>query len=125
MRFSSDIVLDESELVADSLLTKLKQEVGSGVLQQDFFKEVASLKDSQLYQFLDRMPKGGLHHLHTGSTPSAEFYVSLTYQDSCYYDPEKKIFKVSTKPVSDPRFKKCNELRKEYSSPEDFDEMLV
>lgn len=71
------------------------------------------------------MPKGGLHHLHTGSTPSAEFYVSLTYDDRCYYDVDKKIFKVTTKAVTDPCFKKCIELRAEWSSPEEFDAMLL
>lgn len=111
--------------MADALLSRCKEQLGPKVLEEDFFEAVPTMKGSALFQLLDQMPKGGLHHLHTGSTPSAEFYVSLTYEESCFYDPLKKLFKVSFGPVADPGFRRCNDLRKEHSSPEEFDQMLV
>ncbi len=53
------------------------------------------MKDSQLYNILEKMPKGGLHHLHTTAAPSADFYVSLTYDDAVYFSEREMLFKVS------------------------------
>jgi hypothetical protein len=54
--------------------------------------------NSKLYQVLNKMPKGGLHHLHTTAAPSADYYVSLTYYDFVYFNERERLFKVA--PVS-------------------------
>jgi adenosine deaminase CECR1 len=128
MRFSADIQLTSDEKKVDTLLKVLGNQIKSETynpVNDEFFKVVHDLKKSKLYSCLDKMPKGGLHHLHTGSTPSAEFYVSLTYDQNCYYDLEKKIFKVSAQEVTEPQFTRCSELRAGWSSPEEFDAMLL
>ena len=52
-----------------------------------------------MYKIFDKMPKGGLHHLHTSAAPSVDSYIKLTYNDAAYFNEREKIFKVA--PVSD------------------------
>jgi len=53
------------------------------------------MRDSELYNILDKMPKGGLHHLHTTAAPSVDFYIQLTYNDFVYFNEREKLFKVA------------------------------
>jgi hypothetical protein len=56
------------------------------------------MRNSKLYEILDMMPKGALHHLHTSAAPSVDAYIKLTYEDSVYFNEREKLFKVA--PVS-------------------------
>lgn len=92
------------------------------------------MKTSQLYAVLDKMPKGGLHHLHTTATPQPEFYVSLTYNDYVYFNEREQLFKVAPvrrnqlicyqKGLDEDGFIKCTDMRNFWSSPEAYDEKL-
>ena len=53
------------------------------------------MKNSRLYEVLEKMPKGGLHHLHTTAAPSVAFYIKLTYNESVYFNEREKMFKVA------------------------------
>ena len=53
------------------------------------------MKNSKLYEVLNLMPKGGLHHLHTTAAPSVDFYLKLTYNESVYFNEREKMFKVA------------------------------
>ena len=109
------------------------------------------MRDSTLYKILDKMPKGGLHHLHTSAAPSVDCYIKLTYNEAVYFNEREKMFKVapvSTKsklfshllvlynqriyPVTkfeyslqkgldEDGYVKCTEMRKFHSTPEAYD----
>lgn len=53
------------------------------------------MKKSTLYEILDVMPKGGLHHLHTTAAPSVDCYVKLTYNEAVYFNERDRMFKVA------------------------------
>lgn len=79
------------------------------------------------------MPKGGLHHVHTTATPSIEFYIKLTYNDSVYFNEREKLFKVAPvillkfilfnvqKGCDEDGFIKCTEMRKFWTSANEYD----
>jgi hypothetical protein len=53
------------------------------------------IRYSDLYKVLDKMPKGGLLHLHTTAAPSVDFYIQLTYNESVYFNEREMLFKVA------------------------------
>lgn len=48
-----------------------------------------------MYEILDIMPKGAIHHLQTRSAPSSEFYINLTYNEYVYFSEREMLFKVA------------------------------
>ena len=66
------------------------------------------LLKSKLYEVLNLMPKGALHHIHSTAVPSADFYIKLTYNDFVYYNERERLFKVA--PVSEIQY--CNKMNK-------------
>lgn len=49
---------------------------------------------TQLYDVLSKMPKGGLHHVHTTAAPHVDVFVELTYEPETYYNEREGLFKV-------------------------------
>ena len=105
MHFSYDLeaTLTDEERIADSILAKHKKIEGLkddnfNIVLHDYFTHFDKLRNSNLYKIFDRMPKGGLHHVHTTAAPAVDLYVKLTYNDFVYFNEREKIFKVA--PVS-------------------------
>lgn len=104
MSFSYDLeaTLTDEERAAEGILAQwrkkeLKDDMYNIVIH-DYFENFDKLRNSKIYEILDKMPKGALHHLHTSAAPSADAYVKLTYNDYVYFNEREKVFKVA--PVS-------------------------
>lgn len=104
MSFSYDLeaTLTDEERAAEGILAQwrkkeLKDDMYNIVIH-DYFENFDKLRNSKIYEMLDKMPKGALHHLHTSAAPSADAYVKLTYNDYVYFNEREKVFKVA--PVS-------------------------
>lgn len=105
MHFSYDLEasLTDEERIADKILAKHKiidglKDDNFNIVVHDYFTHFDKLRNSKLYQIFDKMPKGGLHHVHTTAAPAVDLYVKLTYNDFVYFNEREKIFKVA--PVS-------------------------
>ena len=102
MHFSYDLeaTLTDEERIADTILAKYKKIEGLkddnfNIVIHDYFTHFDKMRNSKLYQIVDRMPKGGLHHVHTTAAPAVDLYVKLTYNDFVYFNEREKIFKVA------------------------------
>ena len=52
------------------------------------------VEKSKLYEIINKMPKGSIHHLHTSAAPPVEVYLKMTYDDMVYYNERDGIFRV-------------------------------
>lgn len=91
----------------------------------DFYEVKDKLMQTQLYQILCKMPKGGLHHVHTTAAPHVDVFIELTYDDVTYYNEREGLFKVFQNPVNkEDGFVQCNEMRSFYADPKEYDDIL-
>jgi hypothetical protein len=79
------------------------------------------VRNSKVYEILEKMPKGALHHLHTSAAPSVDMYVKLTYEEYVYFNERERLFKVAPNGLEEDGFIKCVDMRRFYSSPEAYD----
>lgn len=109
----SSLVLNEKEALLNGYIMKLKQhEIDQGVLDptkfipaHHFFEVLDKINDSELFQIIQKMPKGGVLHAHDTALCNLDFIVQLTYWDHLWQttDPESQRprFKFSrNKPVT-------------------------
>ena len=80
----------------------------------NFFDNFVQIKNSKLYEILDKMPKGGLLHLHSTAAPSIESYLKLTYEDFVYFNEREMRFKVCPNGLDDDGYIKCVDMRRFY-----------
>jgi hypothetical protein len=59
-----------------------------------FYDNKETMEGSQLFEVLNKMPKGGIHHIHTTAANTIESYLNLTYDDRVYFNLRERIFKV-------------------------------
>ncbi|KAM4618994.1 adenosine deaminase 2-A [Polymixia lowei] len=88
MQIGGNIILSEAEQRLDAHLSKLKEEE---MARADFppalhfFKARHLIRNSPVYDLLQKMPKGGLLHVHDFSMVDAEWLVrNVTYRPHCY-----------------------------------------
>ena len=62
-----------------------------------FFDNKAAFESSKIFEVLNKMPKGAIHHIHTSAANPVQSYVKLTYDDRVYYNNRDKLFKVYPK----------------------------
>ena len=127
--FSYDVLitLTEEEKSADEKLKKLRDIWASplyNVVLQDFHDMKAIIEASQFYDVLDKMPKGGLHHIHTTAAPHVEEYIKLTYDPVVAYNEREGMFKVLLGHEELDGYVKCVEIRNFYKDPNEYDEIL-
>lgn len=85
--FGSDIQLNENEQRANAIIMAAKEsEYANGISAPDtfhpsrhIFNTFTTIKQSQLFQIIQKMPKGGVLHAHGSALCSADYIVSLTY----------------------------------------------
>lgn len=99
MRFSYDLeaTFTDDERKADAKLKALYKELVTpydNVIIRDFFQNKDRVEKSKLFQVLNKMPKGAIHHIHTSAAMPVETYVKLTYEDIVYYNERERLFKV-------------------------------
>lgn len=85
--FGCDIQLNENEQHANTIIMAAKEaEYANGIFAPDtfhpsrhIFQTFATIKQSKLFQTIQKMPKGGVLHAHGSALCSADYIVSLTY----------------------------------------------
>ncbi|XP_031635591.1 adenosine deaminase 2-A-like [Contarinia nasturtii] len=85
--FAADIKLTDNEQLANKIIMKAKEdEFQAGLFQphqfnpaRHIFEALNDIKQSKLFQIIQKMPKGGILHAHTKALCSTSYVVSLTY----------------------------------------------
>lgn len=85
--FGSDIKLNENEQLANKIIMKLKEdELAIGridsyrfIPSRHIFEVLDQIKESKLFQIIQKMPKGGILHAHESALCTTDYIVSLTY----------------------------------------------
>lgn len=85
--FGMDTKLNEMEKLANNIIMNAKEaEYQTGFLHpylfnpsRHIFEVLGAIKQSKLFQIIQRMPKGGILHAHDMALCSTDFVVSLTY----------------------------------------------
>lgn len=85
--FGSEIILNEKEEVANKIIMAAKEdELNIGFEKphlfnpsRHIFEVLDVVKESKLFQIIQKMPKGGILHAHETAMCSADYVVSLTY----------------------------------------------
>ena len=78
----------------------------------NFFEHKKVMETCDLFNALNSMPKGAIHHLHTTAANPIEAYLKLTYDDRVYYNNKDKLFKVYPLHENVPEgYIKCTTLR--------------
>lgn len=85
--FGSDVRLNAKEQKVNEIIMAAKQtEYENGILapntfnpSRHIFETLATIKQSKLFQIIQRMPKGGILHAHDMALCSADYIVTLTY----------------------------------------------
>lgn len=85
--FGMDITLNDNEKLANGIIMNAKEaEYQTGFLNpysfnpsRHIFEVLDAIKQSKLFQIIQRMPKGGILHAHDTALCSTDFVVSLTY----------------------------------------------
>ena len=119
--------LTEVEKRANEKLTKLRSLLATplhNVVLQDFYEMKPKIMEHELYELLDKMPKGALHHLHTTASPSVEEYIKLTYENEVAFNEREGLFKVLLGKEQVDGYLKCKEVRGFYKTNEEYDNIL-
>lgn len=86
--FGMDIKLNEKEFIANRIIMKAKRkEVSIGSQDPDsfnpsrhIFEVMEKIKQSKLFKIIQKMPKGGILHIHNSAMCSTDYVVSLTHR---------------------------------------------
>lgn len=86
--FGMDIKLNEKEFIANKIIMIAKsEEISIGFQDPDLFNPsrhifdiMEKIKQSKLFKIIQRMPKGGILHIHNSAMCSIDFVVSLTHE---------------------------------------------
>lgn len=92
MMLGSDVVLSDSEIVANDILMDLKtKELDFGFehpkifnMSKHFFEYKDKVKDTALFKLIQMMPKGAVLHAHDTGLLSPDYVMKLTYEDDLY-----------------------------------------
>ena len=65
------------------------------IILKNFYDTKPIVEKSKLYEVLEKMPKGAIHHLHTTASPPLQTYLDFILNDPmCFYNDREKILKV-------------------------------
>lgn len=130
MHFSYDLEASFSadERKAAAILQKYCDELANpdfNVAIRDFYANRKTVENSKLFEILNKMPKGAVHHIHTSAAPPVDVYLSLTYDPITYYNEREKIFKIFPKMTGvEDGYVSCVEMRNFMKDPKGFDTHL-
>lgn len=135
----ADVVLTEDEQKVNEYVMKLKKaELDAGFKSpinfapsQHFFKVLDQIKNSALFQLIQKMPKGGILHAHDTAIGSMEPVIKATYQKFLWQNgefdrpspPRFKFSKTKPEPLDEVEWRSVADVRKELGN-EGFDENL-
>ena len=103
MHFSYDLekTLTDKERRAAKVLEKFRDVVANrdkNLALRNFYENRKEVEDSKLFEILNKMPKGAIHHIHTTAGPPVDVYVEMTRDPMVFYNEREKLFKVFPKP---------------------------
>ncbi|XP_059048961.1 adenosine deaminase AGSA-like [Achroia grisella] len=92
MMLGSDIVLSDSEEKVNEIIIELKhRELDTGLLEpgqfnvsKHFFEYKETIKETNLFKIIKRMPKGAILHAHDIAILSPDYVLGLTYSEKLY-----------------------------------------
>ncbi|XP_040577454.1 adenosine deaminase 2-A [Lepeophtheirus salmonis] len=131
----ADIKLNEHEKVANSKLMKFKlQELEIGFQSpssynpsSSFFNRIQEIEESNVYKFIEKLPKGGVLHVHDISLAQASWVVqNITYEENLYASgyPSKPAFKWADYVTNSSHWILLSELRNKFTA-EKVDQWLM
>ena len=83
------------------------------------------VEKSKLYDIINKMPKGSIHHLHTSAAPPIEVYLKMTYDEMVYYNERDGLFKVFPNPAhAEDGYVQCVVMRNWSKDPAAYDTKL-
>lgn len=90
--FECDVELNEQEKLADTVIVAAKQKELNDGFEHPYrfnparhqFDALQDIRKSELFQIIQRMPKGGVLHAHDMALCSTDFLVSLTYYENLW-----------------------------------------
>jgi adenosine deaminase CECR1 len=111
-----EATLTDAERQANTKLQLMREQIANNHelnrAIHSFFDNKAAIEQSQLFEVLNKMPKGGLHHIHTSAANPVTAYVKLTYDDRVYYNNRDRLFKVYPKHENvEDGYIQCTQLR--------------
>lgn len=123
--YSLEKGLSDKERRAAKVLEKFRSQLDNrdfNAALRDFYEYRPQVEKSQLYEILDKMPKGGIHHIHTTASPPVDVYVELTHDPAVYYNNREGLFKIYPKGEvqRDDGYIRCTEYREFVKDPEEF-----
>lgn len=59
------------------------------VVIRDFWSTRKFVEKSPLFEVLNKMPKGAIHHIHTSAAPPVSAYLELTKNPIVYYNEKE------------------------------------
>ena len=102
----------------------------SGAMRKDvvirnFYENQSKVEGSKLFEALNKMPKGAIHHIHTSAAPPIETYMSLTYDPIVFYNEREKLFKIfPNDKFKEDGYVSCVEMRNFHKNPQAYDDYL-
>jgi hypothetical protein len=74
-----------------SLISQPKDDI----ILKNFYETKPIIEKSKLYEVLEKMPKGAIHHLHTTASPPIDTYLKFILNDpTCFYNDRERILKI-------------------------------
>jgi adenosine deaminase CECR1 len=91
----------------------------------NYFQYRKNIEESKLFEVLDKMPKGGVHHIHSMAAHCLDMFLEITYDDRVFFSDKYKLFKVFTKEeFVEEGYLRCNDMRKFFANKNKFDDDL-
>lgn len=96
--FGSDLILSRADMLANKVILEAKEdELTAGLLDpysfnpsRHIFEVLDAIKQSKLFEIIQKMPKGGILHAHESAMCSADCIVSLTYWPNLWQKSKTK-----------------------------------
>lgn len=95
------------------------------MLCKNFYDVKPEVESSLLHKMMEKMPKGGLHHIHTTASFPIADYLKVTYDPVVYFNERDDMFKVFPEGMEvEDGYIQCVEMRNFYKDPEVYDNKL-
>lgn len=97
--FGGDLKLNSNETKVNNIIMTYKHKDlvrKPFIPSQHIFSSLEAIKESKLFEFIKKMPKGGITHIHETAMCSADFVVTLTNWDHLWQRVSKGTNKIIT-----------------------------
>jgi adenosine deaminase CECR1 len=137
MMLGHDIVLSDSELIANEIIMDLKTKVldqgfhdpSQFNLSRHFFEYKDAIKETELFKIIQLMPKGAALHIHGMGLLGPDYVLDVTYWDNLFVcfeqDAIQLIFSINTPALEcETQWQLMKDARYSSGNVKEFDEEL-